>query len=216
MFFSRSDAVAAERKTVVSIEGQAFHINGKPTYAGRTYNGMKVEGLLMNTPDGAGDLRRPRTPRRAGTGSTRTAPWDAERNTREFIAAMPEWRRHGLIAFTINLQGGSPQGYSKEQPWVQLGDQLRGRVAAAGRTWPGWRRSSTRRTSWGWCRSLGYFYFGQDAAVQGRGGGRRRRRRTRRTGCCAKGYTNVLVEIANECNVALHARDHQAGARRTS
>ena len=46
-----------------------------------------------------------------------TKHWDAERNTREFIAAMPEWRRHGLLAFTINLQGGSPQGYSQEQPW---------------------------------------------------------------------------------------------------
>jgi hypothetical protein len=22
-----------------------------------------------------------------------------------------------LLAFTINLQGGSPQGYSREQPW---------------------------------------------------------------------------------------------------
>ena len=27
-----------------------------------------------------------------------TGKWDAERNTREFIAAMPEWRRHGLLA----------------------------------------------------------------------------------------------------------------------
>src|SRR5262245_66483773 len=46
-----------------------------------------------------------------------TGKWDPDRNTSEFIAAMPEWRRHGLLSFTINLQGGSPQGYSKEQPW---------------------------------------------------------------------------------------------------
>ena len=37
--------------------------------------------------------------------------------TREFVEAMPMWREHGLLAFTINLQGGSPEGYSKEQPW---------------------------------------------------------------------------------------------------
>lgn len=30
---------------------------------------------------------------------------------------MESWREHGLLGFTINLQGGSPQGYSKEQPW---------------------------------------------------------------------------------------------------
>ena len=35
----------------------------------------------------------------------------------EFITAMDEWHRHGLMAFTINLQGGSPEGYSKNQPW---------------------------------------------------------------------------------------------------
>ena len=37
-----------------------------------------------------------------------TGKWDPERNTREFLAAMPEWRKHGLTRFTINLQGGSP------------------------------------------------------------------------------------------------------------
>jgi hypothetical protein len=47
-----------------------------------------------------------------------TKLWDPERNTREFLAAMPLWRDHGLLAFTINLQGGSPQGYSKgRQIW---------------------------------------------------------------------------------------------------
>jgi hypothetical protein len=32
-----------------------------------------------------------------------TQSWDADRNTREFIAAMPAWRRHGLLAVTVNL-----------------------------------------------------------------------------------------------------------------
>src|SRR5206468_1531455 len=46
-----------------------------------------------------------------------TGQWDPERNVREFLAAMPVWREKGLLAVTLNLQGGSPQGYSKEQPW---------------------------------------------------------------------------------------------------
>src|SRR4051812_13556880 len=102
------------RKTVVSIQGQAFHVNGKPTYAGVTYKGMKVEGLLMNSRmvQGIFDDANPET--RKLWSYPDGQPWDPERNTREFLAAMPLWRRHGLIAFTINLQGGSPQGYSKD------------------------------------------------------------------------------------------------------
>jgi hypothetical protein len=37
-----------------------------------------------------------------------TKRWDPDRNTKEFTAAMPEWKRHGVLAFTVNLQGGSP------------------------------------------------------------------------------------------------------------
>ena len=37
------------RQTVVSIIGENFYINGQPTYAGRVWNGHRVEGLLLNT-----------------------------------------------------------------------------------------------------------------------------------------------------------------------
>ncbi|MBV5315164.1 MAG: hypothetical protein JZU47_17810 [Prolixibacteraceae bacterium] len=36
-------------QTVVEIKGDQFYINGKPSYPGRTWNGFKVEGLLMNS-----------------------------------------------------------------------------------------------------------------------------------------------------------------------
>jgi hypothetical protein len=32
----------------VSIQGEQFLINGTPTYKGRTWNGKRVEGLLLN------------------------------------------------------------------------------------------------------------------------------------------------------------------------
>jgi hypothetical protein len=39
-----------------------------------------------------------------------------------FVAGMSEWREHGLLSFTINVQGGSPHGYSDDlrgpQPWI--------------------------------------------------------------------------------------------------
>ena len=96
------------RKTAVSIHEDAFHINGQPTYEGRRYQGKKIEGLLMNSRmvQGIFDDRNPET--RSRWAYPDTGQWDPERNTREFLAAMPEWRRHGLLAFTINLQGGSP------------------------------------------------------------------------------------------------------------
>src|SRR5271157_1742961 len=41
-------AAAPPRRTEVSIRGEQFFIDGKPTYAGRSYQGLKIEGLLMN------------------------------------------------------------------------------------------------------------------------------------------------------------------------
>ncbi|MDQ3536864.1 MAG: hypothetical protein M3421_14690, partial [Bacteroidota bacterium] len=34
------------RKTIVSIVGKKFHINGKPTLEGRKWRGISMEGLL--------------------------------------------------------------------------------------------------------------------------------------------------------------------------
>jgi hypothetical protein len=39
----------AARKTVVSIEGREFRVNARPTYAGRSYDGTTVQGLLFNS-----------------------------------------------------------------------------------------------------------------------------------------------------------------------
>ena len=105
------------RKTVVTIQGREFLVNGRPTYEGRTYDGMKVQGLLFNSRmvQGIFDDRNAETRSRWRYPD---GPWDPERNTREFIDAMPLWRAKGLLAFTINLQGGSPEGYSRSQPWM--------------------------------------------------------------------------------------------------
>src|SRR3954468_17195667 len=147
------------RHTTVSTRGQSFLINDKPTYAGRTYNGMKVEGLLMNARlvQGVFDDRNPDTRKQWDYPDGR---WDPDRNTREFVAAMPAWRKHGLIAFTINLQGGSPQGYSKAQPWVNSAfnfedGSLRPEYLAR------LERILDKADELGMVPIVGYFYFGQ-------------------------------------------------------
>ena len=97
---------------MVSIEGDKFFINGRPIYEGRTWKDKKIEGLMMNSRmvQGVFDDLNPETVKRWAYADT--GKWDAERNTREFLAAMPSWRAHGLLSFGINFQGGSPEGYS--------------------------------------------------------------------------------------------------------
>src|SRR4051812_22066812 len=116
-------------KTEVAIRGDGFLINGRPTYAGRTWKGRTVDGLLLNSRMVQGifdDLNPETSPRWAYPDTGR---WDPERNTREFLAAMTDWRHQGLLAFTINLQGGSPQGYSKgRQPWQNSAITARGEL----------------------------------------------------------------------------------------
>ena len=84
-FLLLASPLSAAPKTTVSIVGDQFHINGQPTYAGRTWKGQKIEGLMMNSRmvQATFDDLNPETISRwtyADTGK-----WDPERNVREFI-----------------------------------------------------------------------------------------------------------------------------------
>ena len=195
---------SARAGTVVSIVGEDFHINGKPTYEGRTWRGHRIEGLLMNSRmvQGIYDDLNPET---AGLWAyPDSGKWDAERNVSEFIAAMPEWRAHGLLAFTLCLQGGSPQGYSKSQPWHNSA------FTAEGELRPDYmaraERILRRADELGMVVILGYFYFGQDERLKAEASV------TRATEAATdwlleKGFRNVIVEVNNECNVKKYEHD---------
>jgi hypothetical protein len=128
-----------------------------------------------------------------------TGKWDPERNTREFVAAMPEWRKHGLLAFTISLQGGSPQGYSRGQPWHNSA------ITAEGELRPEYmarlEKILNRADELGMVAVLTVFYFGQDQRLADEAA-------VKHAVECTidwvheRGYTNVLLEINNECNVS--------------
>src|SRR5690242_498767 len=155
---------ASPSRTVVAIEGDRFFINGRPSYEGRFYQGKRIEGLLLNSRmvQGVFDDLNPAT--RPKWAYPDTGTWDAERNTREFIAAMPEWRQHGLLSFTINLQGGSPEGYSKAQPWNNSAIDSDGslRPAYMARL----KRILDHADQLGMAPIVGIFYFGQDERVK--------------------------------------------------
>ncbi len=197
-------SLAAAPKTTVTIQGDRFFINGRPTYEGRSYKGMKVEGLLMNSRmvQGIYDDRNPAT--RDRWKYPDTGKWDAERNTREFIAAMPEWRKHGLLAVTLNLQGGSPQGYSKDQPWHNSA------IEADGSLRPDYlqrlERIINRADQLGMVVILGYFYFGQDQRLQDEAAIKRAVINSTNW-LLQKGWRNVLVEVNNETNVKAYDHD---------
>lgn len=93
-------------KVEIGICGNAFLINGKPTYEGVTFNGKKVEGLLFNSRmvQGIFDDENPET--REFIKYPDTGIWDADRNTDEFCAALKEYRSYGLLGITVGLQGG--------------------------------------------------------------------------------------------------------------
>jgi len=192
------------RRTEVRIEGQQFLINGKPTYPGRYWRGWKIEGLLMNSRmvQGIFDDLNPAT--RSRWVYPDTGRWDPERNTREFIEAMPSWRAHGLLSFTINLQGGSPEGYSKEQPWHNSA------IEADGSLRPDYmsrlKRILDRADELGMVPIVGIFYFGQDQRLKDEDAVRQAVINATRW-LLEQGYRNVLLEINNECDV--RAYDHE-------
>ncbi len=155
-----------------------------------------------------------------------TGEWDPDRNTDEFIAMLPVYRSHGLLAVTVNLQGGSPTGYYRE-PMFRENMKERGIAVDDDVVWAGlpspdsqpWHNSAfnangslkpafferTRRIisacdRLGMVVILGYFYFGQDERL------------IDEQAVCrgvedatmwvlASGFRNVLIEINNESNV---------------
>ena len=198
-----SSIVSASDKTAVSISGEDFHINGKPTYAGRTWNGHRIEGLLLNSRmvQAAYDDLNPETAKRWAYPDT--GKWDAERNVNEFVAAMPEWKKHGLLAVTVNFQGGSPEGYSGKQDWNS------GAFEPDGTLRPDFARRMARVLNAadenGIAVILGYFYFGQDQRLKDEVAVIRATDEATRW-VLDGGWRNVLVELNNETNV--RAYDH--------
>jgi Peptidase family M23/PKD domain len=81
-------------RTRVSIHQDHWRINGRPTDGG-----TRAEGLLMNARMVNAifeDRRRP--------------DFDPEANTDRFLEKIPDYAAHGVRAFTVGLQGGTP-GY---------------------------------------------------------------------------------------------------------
>jgi hypothetical protein len=211
-----ASAAPGSRATSVAIAGNAFHINGKPTYPGRSFRGSKVEGQLF-TSRMVNCIINDQNPETRGMWAWRDGPWDPERNTSEFIAALPLYRSHGLTSVAFNIQGGSPMGYGWHQPWHTSG------YTPDGRLLPDYKSRLLRVLDAvdanGMVAVLGYFYVSATPALADEAAFMRAADEITDL-VCDGGYTNVLIEVANEADIQSWkqeiikpARSHELVAR---
>jgi hypothetical protein len=197
MIFSIFGCLINIERTRVSIEGTRFMINGEPTYKGRYWKGSRIEGLLLNSRmvQGIFDDLYPDT--RSKFAYPDTKVWDPDRNTNEFISHMKEWHDNGLLAFTLNLQGGSPVGYGK-------GDWTNSAYDENGELRPAYlqrlRKILDKADELGMVVILGYFYFGQDQNLKDENAVINATDNITNW-IIDNNYGNILVEINNECNI---------------
>jgi hypothetical protein len=196
-------AQAPGRKTGIAIAGNAFHINGQPTYPGRSFRGSKVEGQLF-TSRMVNCIINDQNPETRGMWAWREGPWDPERNTSEFIAALPLYRSRGLTSIAFNIQGGSPMGYGWHQPWHTSGFTPEGRLL------PDYRARLLRvldaTDANGMVANLGFFYVSATPALADEAAIIRATDEVTDL-ICDSGYTNVLIEAANEADISRWTHD---------
>lgn len=179
-------------KTKISIKGEDFYINGEKTYSNSPKK--EVHGLLMNARfiQGILDVQNGREIfNRYGK------VFDPEKNTDDLIAALPQWYRYGLRAFTVGLQGGgscftiedcssyvnnpfSQDGLIFDERYARRLDRL---ICAADEI--------------GMAVIVNFFYICQNPRIKGVNG----IVNALKTGIDFLkngGYTNVMIDIANE------------------
>jgi hypothetical protein len=187
--------------TRVSFGGADVYLDGQPTYPGREFDGVRVEGLLFNVRAVQATFDDANPDTRGHWAYPDTGEWDPARNTEAFCAALPEWYAHGIRAFTVNLQGGGPLYV----PAVYRGYDDNGffpdgrlKPAYAGRL----EQVLACADDVGMVAIVGMFYWmmllrmENEAAIW----------RAARATCeflVRSGHRNVLVELANEIDVVV-------------
>ncbi len=178
----------AATTTTVSIVGTNFQINGVNTAP----NGLLLDSRMIQ---GVFDDENATT--KASWVYPDTHVWDPQRNTNEFVAAMPSYAAHGVRMLTVGLQGGGPKPgqFGGNQPNITTAFNADGSLKPAWMT----RLDQVLKAAdaAGIVINVQLFYFGQINRV------------TNPTGITTGinnvvdflvngGYTNAILEIANE------------------
>ena len=191
------NVLAKDPKTIVTIKGDSFYINNEITLKGKMLDTISIEGLLPNSRMVQGIFNDLNPKTRNLWKYPDSTEWNPDRNTNEFIAAMPQWREYGLLAFTLNIQGGSPTGYGNNG-WINPGFHKDGKpmVDYFNRL----EKILNKADDLGIVVILGIFYFGQDEQLENETAVKNAVNNTV-DWLFDKGYRNVIIEINNECNI---------------
>ena len=168
----------------MAIDGDRWLVGGRPVNAG-----SPAEGLLMNVRMVNALFEDEGEP-----GDSLPAGFDPEENTEEFIRRMPEYVASGVDAFTVSLQGGMP-GYegAVNSAFAAEGSLRGGYIARVARVIEAAERN-------GAVVILSCLYQRQHSHARALEDRRAVRRAV--AGVAAwirsRGYTNVVLEIANE------------------
>ena len=183
--------------TTVSTQGEAILINGKLTYSEIEGSNPDAHGLLMNARFIQGIFDDKANPSRYARFGFDT--WDSDDHTNRLIAALPEWYGYGLRGFTVGFQGGGPcftvnnheidnnpfsvDGTTLDPAYADRMDRLiRGADEA------------------GMVVIVSYFYGAQTRHLKD-GKAVRNAVTTASRFLKEGGYTNVIIEIANEYDI---------------
>jgi hypothetical protein len=176
--------------TQVSIQGEKFYINGVRTYAGDKLDGtLPNSRMVQATFDDANPATAFHWKYPDGTA------YDPVRQTNEFIAALSSYKAKGLLAVTLNFQGGDPITGATSQPWDNSAFNPDGSLEPDYLS----RMDQVIRAldQQGMVAILGYFYFGQDKRLSSETAIRNAVTNATQW-VLTQGYTNVMIEICNE------------------
>ena len=223
--------------TEISIEGDKFLVNGIPTNEKVTFRGVSIEGLMMNSRMANAVFDDDNEFTRHLWDYPDNEKWDADRNTNELVEMLPTYMSKGLSCINVNLQGASPLGYYKSNPdglsdlmtriqakfpdaiepeiWKGLPDTRSqpwdsGAFTEKGNLKPAFMARAAKvieaADEIGMIVCLGLFYFGQDERIRDEESVKTAVEETTNW-VLTRGYTNVLLEINNECDVPLYEHE---------
>jgi len=199
----------------LSIVGESFYLDGDGTYTRRTgfpHADPRMAGLLINhrvingvfddlneSHDYDGDGRD-------NWAFSDTGQWDPERNTQIFIEFMEEWRAHGVIAFTVGLQGGNPfctcpppSGFStKDVDTGAFNEDGSLRLDFMARL----ARILDRARELDMVPIVNYFYQGGIHRIREQAVGAAVENATR--WLLERGYDRLIIDLANECDAGAY------------
>jgi hypothetical protein len=183
-------------KTRIEVSGEKFLINGRLIYSEVEGSKPEAHGLLMNARFIQGIFDDKADRERYNRFGRTFCP---EKNTEDLIAALPQWYAYGLRAFTVGFQGGGPcftvnNSTIDNNPFGTDGKSLDPAYAAR------MDRLIKAADELGMVVIVSYFYGAQAQRLED-GQAVLDATRTASRFLREGGYTNVIIEVANEHDI---------------